>query len=246
MSAPSAASSQRHSVLGTPTNVSAPAFEFLLSAILEQVEIECLRDYNKRNNKKSSSDDTGHDDITNIDKGEGNDEKQTQEQEQQAMSAEEMDEKKEAEAVMMNEHAAAKMERMGFDVGYRLVERLAQSKSLVPQSAHDKAPTTALLQLEAVKFICKELWTEVFRKQVDKLQTNHRGVFVLKDGSFKWLQRMPAGTELAKAMAIKILAFPCGLIRGALSNMGISSVVSCDFMDDGKKMNSCSFNVKMK
>ena len=40
---------------------------------------------------------------------------------------------------------------------------------------------TKTAQLEAVKFLCKEFWTEVFRKQIDKLQTNHRGVFVLKD-----------------------------------------------------------------
>jgi len=28
--------------------------------------------------------------------------------------------------------------------------------------------------LEIVKFICKELWTDLFAKQVDKLQTNFK------------------------------------------------------------------------
>lgn len=28
--------------------------------------------------------------------------------------------------------------------------------------------------LEAIKFICKDFWTEVFKKQIDNLKTNHR------------------------------------------------------------------------
>lgn len=34
--------------------------------------------------------------------------------------------------------------------------------------------------LEVVKFLCKDLWQAVFRKQVDNLKTNHRGVYVLQ------------------------------------------------------------------
>ena len=102
-------------------------------------------------------------------------------------------------------------------------------------------------QLEAVKFLCKEFWTEVFRKQIDKLQTNHRGVFVLKDQELKWLRRLPADEESARVGAIRILAFPCGLIRGALACLGLSgAIVSCDFLADGKTMASCSFNIKVK
>lgn len=172
-------------------------------------------------------------------------------------------EEQQKQLILLNETIAAKMERIGFDVGYRLVESLSQSKSLIPPTSHAKTPTQSLLQLEAIKFICKEFWLEVFRKQIDKLQTNHRGIFVLKDLDFKWLDKVPSivddGGEVGvgvveegngggegRIMAIKILALPCGLIRGALSNLGIAAVVSCDFMDDGKNMNSCSFNVKIK
>lgn len=28
--------------------------------------------------------------------------------------------------------------------------------------------------LDVIKFICKDLWTLVFRKQIDNLKTNHR------------------------------------------------------------------------
>jgi hypothetical protein len=180
-----------------------------------------------------------------------------------------------AAAVMAAERSAARIERMGYDVGYRLCERLAQHRPLLgpgspsPEADHSgggMATDTAggnnpiimgggghnttmdpKTQLEAVKFLCKEFWTEVFRKQIDKLQTNHRGVFVLKDLELKWLRRLPPDEESARVGAIRILAFPCGLIRGALACLGLNgAVVSCDFLADGRTMASCSFNIKVK
>lgn len=32
----------------------------------------------------------------------------------------------------------------------------------------------AMLEVNVMKFVCKEFWTEVFRKQIDKLQTNNQ------------------------------------------------------------------------
>uniref|UniRef100_A0A6U3RED0 Trafficking protein particle complex subunit 6B n=1 Tax=Ditylum brightwellii TaxID=49249 RepID=A0A6U3RED0_9STRA len=165
------------------------------------------------------------------------------------------------------ERAAAKVERLGFGVGYRLCERLAQSRPLLGPTPTGQGNRTTnatdsqnsvtngdsatiiispAMQLEAVKFLCKEFWTEIFRKQIDKLQTNHRGVFVLKDHELRWLKRLPPDDETARVQAIKMLAFPCGLIRGALANLGIGAVVSCDFLADGKTMAACSFNIKVK
>lgn len=56
----------------------------------------------------------------------------------------------------------SKLERIGFQVGVRIVERLTLEK---PRFSDD---------LEAVKFICKDFWTAVFKKQVDNLKTNHK------------------------------------------------------------------------
>ncbi|CAO2586780.1 Trafficking protein particle complex subunit 6B [Lemmus lemmus] len=50
-----------------------------------------------------------------------------------------------------------------------------------------------------MKFICKDFWTTVFKKQIDNLRTNHQ-----------------------------YLAFTCGLIRGGLSNLGIKSIVTAE------------------
>lgn len=41
-----------------------------------------------------------------------------------------------------------------------------------------------------IKFLCKDLWTLVFKKQIDNLKTNHRGVYVLTDNMFRPLGRM--------------------------------------------------------
>jgi hypothetical protein len=153
----------------------------------------------------------------------------------------------EESAIFAAEMAASKLERMGYSVGYRLCERLAQNKTFgSPSTSKDPSQAVAAAQLEAVKFLCKEFWMEVFRKQIDKLQTNHRGVFVLKDMDLRWLSRLPPNQETARVAAIQMLAFPCGLVRGALSNLGIPAVVSCDFLADGTNMSACSFNIKVK
>jgi hypothetical protein len=154
--------------------------------------------------------------------------------------------KTEEQAIFAKEMAAAKMERMGYSVGYRLCERLAQDRCFNASGNKDPAMAVAASQLEAVKFLCKEVWMEVFRKQIDKLQTNHRGVFVLKDLELRWLTRLPSNQEVARVTAIQLLAFPCGIIRGALMNLGIPAVVSCDFLADGQNMSACSFNIKIK
>ena len=151
----------------------------------------------------------------------------------------------EEQAIFAKEMAAAKMERMGYSVGYRLCERLSQHRTF-SASGKEPAMAVAAAQLEAVKFLCKEVWMEVFRKQIDKLQTNHRGVFVLKDLELRWLTRLPSNQEPARVTAIQLLAFPCGIIRGALANLGIPAVVSCDFLADGQNMSACSYNMKIK
>eukprot|EP00934_Nitzschia_sp_Nitz4_P006497 Nitzschia sp. Nitz4//scaffold147_size54853//15952//16548//NITZ4_006612-RA/size54853-processed-gene-0.11-mRNA-1//1//CDS//3329536678//6487//frame0 len=148
-------------------------------------------------------------------------------------------------AVLAREASAAKLERMGYSVGYRLCERLAQNKTF-NATGKDPAAAMAAAQLEAVKFLCKEVWMEIFRKQIDKLQTNHRGVFVLKDLELRWLTRLPPNSELSRVTAVQLLAFPCGIIRGTLANLGLQTLVSCDFLADGQNMSACSFNIKVK
>ena len=78
--------------------------------------------------------------------------------------------------------------------------------------------------------------------QIDKLQTNHKGVFVLSDYKFKWLDRYTSDDIISKQSALNMLHFPCGIIRGALANLGISSIVHSEL----NELPNCTFNIRIK
>ncbi|RYP50337.1 hypothetical protein DL768_004102 [Monosporascus sp. mg162] len=119
-----------------------------------------------------------------------------------------LDEDEERDAVFF------RLEALGYRVGMGLVERFSRDRPRF----HDA--------LDAIKFVCKDLWMLVFRKQVDNLKTNHRGVYVLTDNAFRPLSRMSADAGgQAVLRAQPFLWFPCGILRGALAAMGISATV---------------------
>ena len=70
-------------------------------------------------------------------------------------------------------------------------------------SANKPRPTTPL---DAIKFICKDLWILVFRKQIDNLKTNHRGIFVLTDNRFHPLSRMSVDRRAGSRAADEAIA----------------------------------------
>lgn len=109
-------------------------------------------------------------------------------------------------------------------------------------------PTTPL---DAIKFLCKDLWSLLFRKQIDNLKTNHRGIYVLTDNTFKPLTRMSFDTKkYDAAMQAQVVAatgdpalgrdanslarvqpflyFPAGVIRGCLESLGIKASVTAE------------------
>ncbi|KAF2012533.1 transport protein particle component, partial [Aaosphaeria arxii CBS 175.79] len=76
-----------------------------------------------------------------------------------------------------------RLETLGYRVGLGVVERFSRS---TPR------PTTPL---DVIKFLCKDLWQLLFRKQIDNLKTNHRGIYVLTDNTFKPLSRVSFDTK---------------------------------------------------
>ncbi|KAJ7978043.1 trafficking protein particle complex subunit 6B [Quillaja saponaria] len=145
------------------------------------------------------------------------------------------------------ELAAPRIEAIGYQVGHQLSERYTMERPRF--SDH----------LEAIKFICKDFWSELFKKQIDNLKTNHRGTFVLQDNKFRWLSHMSvdpssengstvednsvaAGESKATQATSMHLYFPCGIIRGALSNLGIPCAVSADISN----LPACSFVIRIK
>ncbi|GBF87775.1 trafficking particle complex subunit 6B [Raphidocelis subcapitata] len=133
--------------------------------------------------------------------------------------------------------APAALEAVGFRVGRQLAERYSRDKARLGDT------------LEVIKFVCKDFWQAVFRKQVDNLKTNHRGIFVLQDHSFRWLLRLAPTAPLADGAraeaqaraAQPYLHLPCGIIRGALTHLG----VNCTVEADARALPSCSFTIKI-
>lgn len=118
------------------------------------------------------------------------------------------------------EAAFYRIEQLGFQVGNRLVERVLHFTKTLPFQD----------PIDVVKFLCKDYWSSIFGKAIDNLKTNHRGVYVLHDMSFGWVARFAVDSiqsETAK-MTVLYLAFPCGLLRGALANLGIVATVTAE------------------
>jgi hypothetical protein len=172
-----------------------------------------------------------------------------------------------------------RLERLGFRVGEGLSERFSRdrprfqnyagnSSSWVAGGAgHTAAGGAGTVgnindhQLDVIKFLCKDIWTVVWKKQVDNLKTNHRvrvflrlgnykfylepaktmltsllnvlqGVFVLTDSKFRPLMRMSmTNSSDALHRAQPHLFFPCGVIRGVLSSLGIKAHVQAETTD---------------
>ncbi|KAI8866059.1 hypothetical protein GQ42DRAFT_165730 [Ramicandelaber brevisporus] len=137
------------------------------------------------------------------------------------------------------EAISARVEQIGYSVGLRLVERLCLQSTIAatstgaqggkqPHSATTPATVPRFTEaLDAVKFVCKEIWLHLYRKKMDSLKTNHRGIFILQDARFKWFARM-AGDEGAAASTRSSMAhmwLPCGIVRGVLTNLGFPCVV---------------------
>ncbi|KAA6407201.1 MAG: hypothetical protein FRX48_09003 [Lasallia pustulata] len=123
-------------------------------------------------------------------------------------------------AVDEEEHKEAafrRLESLGFRVGLGLVERFSRDRPRFTDA------------LDMIKFLCKDMWTLVFRKQIDNLKTNHRGVYVLSDHRFRPFVRMSMESSSAAIVGAQpFLYFPCGVIRGALAGMGINATVQAE------------------
>eukprot|EP00128_Syssomonas_multiformis_P007025 Colp12_sorted_trinity150504_noHs@15300 len=121
-----------------------------------------------------------------------------------------------------------KLEALGFRVGQSLAERYTRDGPRLKD------------QLEVIKFICKDFWTAVYKKQIDNLRTNHRGVYVLQDNKFKLFTQISDSKQYMEKAA-PLLAFPCGLIRGALVNLDVSCIVSAEV----SQMPICTFTLRI-
>lgn len=95
-----------------------------------------------------------------------------------------------------------RLEHIGYRVGLGITEKFSRDRPRFTDP------------LDVIKFLCKDLWVIVFKKQIDNLKTNHRGVYVLTDNHFQPLKRMglEKGREgmMAQAQPVCVRAPPTG------------------------------------
>ncbi|KAF9259158.1 transport protein particle component [Marasmius fiardii PR-910] len=125
-----------------------------------------------------------------------------------------------------------RLEAIGIHVGANFTERLCRDRALFTET------------LDAVKFICKDLWSSFWNKQVDNLRTNHRGVYVLQDNSFHTISRLSSwkGRPEALKRAKAYVVMPAGIIKGALNRLGYQAVTVTPEINS---LPQCTFQVKI-
>merc|ERR1719221_2520218 len=114
------------------------------------------------------------------------------------------------------EAAKPQLESIGYSTGFSLVTRLAALKFPIAD------------ERLSMRHLCKDVWPVIFRKQADRLQIDKQGNYIIQDRAFRWMERLTAGggeSEVHDA-ALLHLAFPCGIIRGALDALGVPCTVT--------------------
>lgn len=119
---------------------------------------------------------------------------------------------------------AGKAERLGLRIGSRVAERLSVDRPLLRDD------------MDAIKFVCRDVWNLLFGKTIDQLRTNRQGVYLLMDHSFKHAQCVAASSAAAADSAAAVtppfvrlsLAAVGGAIRGALAVLGYPCSVTIE------------------
>ncbi|KAF8499042.1 NO signaling/Golgi transport ligand-binding domain-containing protein [Russula emetica] len=129
-----------------------------------------------------------------------------------------------------DEGLRARLEAIGLHVGANITERLCHGRAGFADT------------LDIIKFVCKDLWSTCWDKQVDNLRTNHRGVYVLQDNFFRPIARISSweGRADATRRGKLYVAMPAGIIRGTLIRLGLHGTVTPE-----TNAPQCTFQVKI-
>lgn len=128
--------------------------------------------------------------------------------------------------LLANENNHERIEKYGYQVGRSLLELIMFDKS----ETQDFSNT-----LNIMKLIARDLWKNLYLKQMDNLRTNHRGTYVLIDSKHRFITRFDSNQEsLSKLDIVNLyLKFDCGVIKGVLRECSVQSSVSAELKQDG-------------
>ncbi|KAK4472949.1 hypothetical protein MN116_002722 [Schistosoma mekongi] len=117
------------------------------------------------------------------------------------------------------------LESVGVSVSEKLIEKATKD--------HPRF----INELDMVKYVCTEFWSSVYHKQVDTLKTNYQDVYVLTVNDFQPLLKFESVPESMSEIP-KYLAFPSGLLKGALCSLGLNCIVTADC----EQLPTCKYN----
>lgn len=127
-----------------------------------------------------------------------------------------------------NDDVTIRVENYGYNLGLRLSEVLMYKIS--NPNISQNSSTKIVDVLDIMKFVCRDVWKNLYGKQMDNLRTNHRGTFVLVDNNYKLINNLN-GSKTESDTLIKsssYIWFPCGIIRGILMSFGIDANVTAE------------------
>ncbi|AET40179.1 Trs33p Ecym_5425 [Eremothecium cymbalariae DBVPG len=114
------------------------------------------------------------------------------------------------------DHIYERLSQIGFQIGSKLTELLIYNNN--PNLHFESMDLLAVM-----KFICRDVWKQLFGKQIDNLKTNHRGTFYLFDYDYQPIQDFSLDGEISEKelqMVEPYLEIPCGIIKGILASLG--------------------------
>lgn len=95
------------------------------------------------------------------------------------------------ETELLRETVHYRLESLGYRVGLGLTERFSRDRPRLTD------------QLDVIKFLCKDLWMVVFKKQIDNLKTNHRVRPVLQSKCA--MTNVPAGSFCVNGQQVQTI-----------------------------------------
>ena len=133
------------------------------------------------------------------------------------------------------EKVLKRLRNIGFQIGSKLSDLLLFSNN----------PNIQFKDMDILlimKFICRDVWKQVYGKQIDNLKTNHRGTFYLFDFDYKPIQSFSINGEANESEELEkelklvepFLEIPVGIIKGVLTSLGYESddtVCMASFVD---------------
>lgn len=116
------------------------------------------------------------------------------------------------------------------DMGISIGNKLTQSMIFNPVNGQVNLQDMELLMV--MKFICRDVWKQMFGKAMDNLKTNHRGTFYLIDLNYLPISEFSMDLEsmddpqsnAVQKRELKLvepfLELPVGIIKGVLESLG--------------------------